>query len=715
MNAGAAHPGNALFANGWGIPHPPANNGVHLQPDRFQTESLYSSQFDPAFLTAPCQNLTAIRRFHAFSETALACTLLFGWMICHLHRLGPSLQRATKYHFSLFCQARGGVYTHLVNNTFYIKNVRILDPALKMDLFQDLFIANGRIAALPPSLPPDTRIIEGKGLAAAPGFIDLHVHLREPGHEAAETVATGCLSAARGGFTTIVAMPNTNPPLDSPEQVAELAARATAAGLVHVLPAPCITKGRSGQDVAELAALAQAGAVAFTDDGCTVSNDAVMEAAMVESARLHRTIMDHALDPKLAGHGVMHEGLHSRKLGLAGIPSEAETVTVNRDIQLSRKTGCAMHIQHLSAAGSVELIRDARANGIRVTAELTPHHLALTDADVDPARPDRHKMNPPVRGESDRAALVKGLLEGTISCFATDHAPHTAASKNKGFTGAPFGVVGLETAIGVTYTLLVKKGLMSLLDWVSRWTTEPARIIGLPVPTLAIGAPADLVLLDLDSEWIVEPGDFASKSRNTPFAGWPLTGRAVMTFCGGRLIHDLKFHISNLKSHQNIVLMGFMGTGKSTVGRKLAARLGMKFLDMDTLIEERTGKPIPRIFEEDGEPHFRDLERSLVRELSGQDGLVIACGGGVVINPDNIRDYGRTGLVVCLTATPDVIFERTSRARNRPLLEEKDRMKRILDLLEKRRSLYASIPHQVDTTTASASEVVETIIRLFRP
>jgi dihydroorotase len=711
MNAGPAHPGNALFIKGG---NPPAiNNGVHLKTNRFRTGCLFAKLY-PALLTAARQYFTAIRRFHPFPESTFALTFPLGWMICHLHRYCPSLQSASKYHFSLFCQATGGVYTHCVNDTFYIKGVRILDPAAGIDAIRDLFIENGHILAVPSPLPPGTRVIDGYGLSAAPGFMDLHVHLREPGHEIAETVATGCLSAARGGFTTIIAMPNTNPPLDLATEVQALDARARAANLVHVLPAPCITRGRAGREVADLASLDRAGAVAFTDDGCTVSDDAVMETAMRIAAALHRPVMDHALSPKLAGHGVMHEGHYSKQLGLPGIPSEAETVIVDRDIQLSRKTGCAVHIQHLSAAGSVELIRAARKDGLPVTAELTPHHLALTDAHVDPARPECHKMNPPVRSEADREALVRGLLDGTISCFATDHAPHTAATKANGFKTAPFGVVGLETAVGVTYTLLVKKGLMSALDWVARWTTGPAGILGRPAPTLAKGAPADVVLLDLDSEWVVNAAKFASKSRNTPFDGWRLTGRAVMTFCGGRLVFDLKSEILNLISRQNIVLMGFMGTGKSTVGKKLAKRLGLTFVDMDTLIEERAGKPIPRIFAEEGEPRFRAMERELARELSQLSGLVIACGGGVVLNPDNINDYSRTGLVVCLTATPDVIMERTAHDRNRPLLEEQDRMKRILDLLEKRRHLYAAIPHQVDTSTLPSERVVETILEMIR-
>ena len=353
-----------------------------------------------------------------------------------------------------------------------------------------------------------------------------------------------------------------------------------------------------------------------------------------------------------------------------------------------------------------------------MSGELTPHHLALTDAMVDAAKPECYKMNPPVRSEADRTALVAGLLDGSLACFATDHAPHTAATKAKGFLTAPFGVVGLETAVGVTYTLLVKKGLMTALDWAARWTTEPARIIGRPAPTLAPGAPADLVLLDLEHEWVVNADEFASKSRNTPFDGWPLIGRAIKTFCDGKLIwsaptcpnHQELITNNNLS---NIVLMGFMGTGKSTVGRVLAHRLGMRFLDMDAILVERAGKPIARIFAEEGEPHFRALERALSQELSRQHGLVIACGGGVVLDPDNVRDYGRTGRVVCLTATPEAIFKRTAKDRNRPLLEEKDRMQRIVELLEKRKALYAAIPHQVDTTTPTADQVAETIMELL--
>lgn len=612
-----------------------------------------------------------------------------------------------------------------MNPSWYIKNARIVDPVSNRDFIGDLFIQNGVFAPLPilhqpltinhSSLPPDCTVIDGTNLVAVPGLIDLHVHLRQPGNEAAETVETGCRAAVQGGFTTIVAMPNTNPALDCPAEIATLATRAAAANLARVLPAPCITRNRAGHALTDIEALARAGAVAFTDDGCTVTNTSLMEEAMRRATATGHPLMDHALDPHLAGNGVMHDGLRSQTLNLPGIPSKAETAIVARDIRLAETTGGAIHIQHLSAGESVRLIRNAQQRGLRVSAELTPHHLALTDDDVRPDCADAFKMNPPLRSFTDREELIHGLVDGTIACFATDHAPHTAASKARGFTGAPFGVIGLETAVGVTFSLLVRKGLLSLTDWVARWTTGPAAILGLPPPSLALGQPANLVLLDLNTEWTVHADSFASKSRNTPFEGWSLQGRAVMTFRDGIQVFSssINHQPSTINpSQKNIVLMGFMGTGKTTVGKQLANRLNMEFIDMDHMIEARAGKSITRIFAEEGEPHFRNMERELTKELSARQGLVIGCGGGVVLNPDNIRDYQRTGLVVCLTASPDTIFKRTAKANHRPLLEEQDRLQRIRELLEKRKSLYGSIPHQIDTDILSPAKVVETILRL---
>lgn len=422
--------------------------------------------------------------------------------------------------------------------SIWIKNGRLIDPATGRDEIADLYIEGGSIANAPKTQPAGVRVIDARGLVVVPGFIDLHVHLREPGNEAAETVLTGCRAAARGGFTTIVAMPNTKPPLDTPDEIRALARRAEAAQSIRVLAAPCITRQRAGAEVADLEKLATAGAAAFTDDGSTVPDPAVMAAAMRRAARLNLPIMDHALDPVLAGQGVMREGTRSRRLGLPGIPASAEYTIVERNIRLAGETGCATHIQHVSAAESVQLIRDARRRGMRVSAEVTPHHLALADDDVRGDDPGRFKMSPPLGSAADLQALREAIADGTIEAFATDHAPHTAETKARGFAGAPFGVIGLETAVGATYTTMVRHHRMPLAAWVERWTTGPARILGRPAPTLAPGASADVTLLDLEHEWSVQPDTFTSKSRNTPFAGWLLNGRAVVTVCNGTIVWE---------------------------------------------------------------------------------------------------------------------------------------------------------------------------------
>ncbi len=415
--------------------------------------------------------------------------------------------------------------------SFIITGGHVLDPTTREDTVRDLFIAEGRIA---PRAPNDARVIDARGRFVIPGLIDLHVHLREPGGEENETLETGSRAAARGGFTTIVAMPNTKPPHDSPETVAFVARRGAEIGLTRILPSGAITVGRKGQALTNLAALAGAGAIAFTDDGSTVQDDALMRRAMDVARDLDRPIMDHAQDNLIERQGgVMHEGEVSRRLGLPGIPTHAEERIIRRDIELAEATGVALHIQHVTSAAGAALIRAARARGLRVTGELTPHHLALCDEDIDPANTN-FKMNPPLRTRADRAALEAALLDGTLSCFATDHAPHSADKKARGFLKAPFGIVGLETAIGVTWTLLVRAGKMSPIEWLRRWTTEPARIVRLPPPTLAPGAPADVVLMDAETPWVVHPNEFETKSHNTPFANWTLHGRATATWLGGR-------------------------------------------------------------------------------------------------------------------------------------------------------------------------------------
>jgi len=416
-----------------------------------------------------------------------------------------------------------------------IRGGRLIDPATGQDDVGDLFIRDGLIAPPPARLPAGTETRAAAGIVVAPGFIDLHVHLREPGGEEAETIATGSRAAARGGFTTIVAMPNTRPPLDTPERVAHVLARGAESGWVRVLPAACITRGRAGRELADLAALAAAGAVAFTDDGATVPEPRLMEEAIRWADRLGRPVLDHAHDPEMEKAGVMHAGEFSNHWKIPGIPAEAETRIVRRDIELVRRTGGAVHIQHVSAGESVRLIRAAQQAGLRVTGELTPHHLTLTDADLNP-RDARYKMNPPLRSRADREELIAGILDGTLAAFATDHAPHTAAAKARGFHAAPFGIIGLETAVGLTYTELVCKGLMDRLTWVRRWTTGPAAILGRPAPSQTPGAPADLVLLDLEHPWTIRAAEMVSRSRNMPFEGRMVTGRACGAVLGGRWV-----------------------------------------------------------------------------------------------------------------------------------------------------------------------------------
>jgi dihydroorotase len=399
----------------------------------------------------------------------------------------------------------------------------------------DLFVRDGVIADPGGPIPDEVETVDANGLWLAPGFWDIHVHLREPGGEEAETIASGSASAVRGGFTTIVGMPNTIPALDTPERVAFVLEEGRKADLARVHTTGCITRGRAGSELAPLAELADAGAVAFTDDGCTVPDDALLRKAMETARDLDLPIMDHAQDSELEKRGVMHEGEFSRKHELPGIPSEAEERIVARDAALTVETGCRFHIQHITSGGSVRHLEEARARGARITGELTPHHLALCDAAIDPKNAN-YKMNPPLRSSDDRNALTRALLEGRIEIFATDHAPHTETEKGRGFLEAPFGVLGLETAIGITHSLLLKTERMKALDWVSRWTTAPANIIGLTAPSLAPGSPADLVLIDPGREWVVNPGTFASRSRNTPFTGWKLTGRPIRTIRDGRTV-----------------------------------------------------------------------------------------------------------------------------------------------------------------------------------
>jgi dihydroorotase len=409
-----------------------------------------------------------------------------------------------------------------------LTRARVLDPASGLDAVLDLIIRDGVLQPAGSSTE-GLRRIDAAGLLAAPGLWDAHVHFRDPGNAFAETRRTGARAAAAGGFTRVVTMPNTNPAGDSPQWVREQIEDDLP---VKILPSACITVSRQGRAVADLEALARAGAACFTDDGAMVADDDVMRAAMYRARALRRPVMDHAVVAALAKNGMIRDCEAARRFNLPIFPPEAEVEAVLRDIRLCRETGCALDIQHISTAGAVAAVRAARAEGLPVFAEASPHHLALAAEDI-PLDDGNYRMNPPLGNRDDVRAIREGVRDGTLSLFATDHAPHAPDSKSKGFFHAPFGVIGLETAVGVTWQVMVEQEGLSPLAWAARWTTGPAELLGQPPPSLAPGAKADLVLLDPSTPWLVNPGAFRSLSRNTPFAGWTLRARPVLTVCDG--------------------------------------------------------------------------------------------------------------------------------------------------------------------------------------
>jgi dihydroorotase len=418
-----------------------------------------------------------------------------------------------------------------------VRGGRVVDPATGADGLMDVLIDGGAIATVGRGLCPAAgdRTIDATGLVVVPGFIDMHVHLREPGYEAKETIGTGVRAAVRGGFTSVCAMPNTDPVNDGPATTAWIIARAERAGLARVLPIAAVTKGSRGEELVDMAACAAAGAVAFSDDGRPVASDGVMRRALAGGAAAGSLVIDHCEDRALAADGVMHAGAAAARLGLPGIPSASEEVAVLRDIALAEELGVPVHIAHLSTAGGVAAVRESKRRGVRVSAEATPHHLFLTDEDI--RTPDANfKMNPPLRSAADAAALVEGLRTGVVDAVATDHAPHTEAEKARGFREAPFGIVGLETAVSLVLDRLVRTGVMPLPRAVEALSTAPARLLGLRTKgRIAAGADADLTLLDLDRPFTVDKRGFESKGRNTPFDGWSLKGGPVMTIVGGRV------------------------------------------------------------------------------------------------------------------------------------------------------------------------------------
>ena len=399
-----------------------------------------------------------------------------------------------------------------------------------------LAVEDGVVVPLPARGAHAARVLDAKGAVLAPGLVDLHVHLREPGQSAKETIESGTRAAAAGGFTSIACMPNTDPVLDTPAWVEWVRRRGEAASHCNVLPIAAVTVGQKGEQLAPLDALASAGAVAFSDDGRPITRAAVMRRALEYARPTGLPIICHEEDASLRGDGVMHEGFTATRLGLRGIPGAAESVMCRRDADLAELTGGRLHLAHLSAGASFDALRDAKRRGLAVTGETCPHYWVLTDEAVGDY--DTHaKMNPPLRSESDRDACIAAIADGTIDCFSTDHAPHTEDEKARPFTDAPFGIVGLETALALTLTYLVQPGHLTLARALERWTDAPRRILGLPEVTLEPGSQADLVLFDPAAEWIVEPDAFFSKGRNTPFAGWRVTGRVLATMMAGRFTH----------------------------------------------------------------------------------------------------------------------------------------------------------------------------------
>lgn len=420
-----------------------------------------------------------------------------------------------------------------------LRGARIVDPSMQHDDVGDILIVDGSVESSrgPVGRPDDCDEVDARGLVATPGLIDLHTHLREPGQEDLETVATGAKAAAAGGFTAVCAMPNTDPVCDNQGVVGFIVSQAARAGQARVYPIGAISVGQQGQQMAEFGELVGAGAVAVSDDGHPVASSHLMRTALEYAQVFDIPVADHCEDMSLAAGGAMHEGIVATRLGLKGIPSAAEEIMVARDIILAELTGGRLHLCHMSTRGSVELIRRAKERGIRVTAEACPHHFTLTHEACEGYNTNA-KMNPPLREAADRDAVIAGLADGTLDAIATDHAPHHYDAKEREFDDAPNGIIGLETAFGLAHTELVIGGGMTLATLIERMSVAPARTFGLPGGSLARGQVGDVTLFDLGARWVVEPAALLSRSRNTPFGGRELTGRAVLTVVGGKAVYD---------------------------------------------------------------------------------------------------------------------------------------------------------------------------------
>ena len=449
-------------------------------------------------------------------------------------------------------------------NSLLLTGGRVIDPANRLDTVADLLILNGKITAVgkdaAKQAPRDIEKMDASGLVVCPGLIDLHVHFREPGQTAKETIATGTAAAARGGFTSVVCMPNTSPAIDNAASVAFVHERAAREGVVNVFVAGAITKNIAGEELAPIGSLKKAGVVAITDDGHCVQNNELMRRALEYAKMFDLPVMDHCQDYSLVTDGVMHEGYWSTALGLRGWPSAGEEMMVARNILLAELTGAHVHCQHLSAAGSVALLREAKKRGVPISGEACPHHFTLTDSAIAGSekfwredgkgifgfnsRKSEHpewpnydtnfKMNPPLRSARDREAILAGLCDGTIEILCSDHAPHCDYEKEVEFDYAPFGITGLETELALSLMQLYHTKRLSLTDLIAKFTVAPAKLLRLPKGTLSVGADADVTVFGPDCEWVFEKSATASKSLNNPFYGWPLKGRAITTIVGGK-------------------------------------------------------------------------------------------------------------------------------------------------------------------------------------
>ena len=419
-----------------------------------------------------------------------------------------------------------------------IKNGNVIDPATNTDAVLDVLVEDGVIKTVAPSISDDAdQVIDASGLVVAPGLIDMHVHFRDPGQTHKEDIKTGSKAAAKGGFTTVCCMPNTNPVIDSEETVKYIIDKASEEKYTNVLPVGAVTKGMKGEEITDIAALKEAGICAISEDGKSVMDEEVYSKAMAKATELNVPVLAHCEEINLVKGGVMNADLNAGKLGLKGITNEVEDIIAQRDINLAEKLGTTLHLCHCSTKDSVGMLKVAKAKGVKVSGEVCPHHFTLTTDDI-PSNDANFKMNPPLRTAEDRDALIKGLSEDILEVISTDHAPHSEEEKSKGFEGSPFGIVGLETSVGLTVTKLVKPGYITLKQMIEKMSYNPAKILGIDKGTLKEGSVADITIFDADEEYTVDKNDFESKGKNTPFDGYKLFGKVKYTILDGEIVYN---------------------------------------------------------------------------------------------------------------------------------------------------------------------------------